>query len=260
MNAENWLGIEGKTALITGGGSGIGLGIAQGFLRHGARVIIVDRDPAGCDSAGQLCSKGAASVQCFLADVRDRTALHTVRATLEQKGIPIDVIVPNAGINYRAPFADLTPEQIEEIIGTNLTGVISTLQVFAPMMLGRSDARVVVTSSLIAGHGMVLRSAYAASKAALCGLVKSLAMEWGRQGVTVNAVAPGVIKTPLTSAYAEAHPDRARAAASNAALGRMGEPEEVADVVLFLASRAARFVTGQTVFVDGGLSAGSDWW
>jgi NAD(P)-dependent dehydrogenase (short-subunit alcohol dehydrogenase family) len=118
----------------------------------------------------------------------------------------------------------------------------------------------VITSSVSAIHGMDLRAAYTATKAGLSGLVRALAIEWGPLGVTVNAVGPGVIETPLTKAYMEEHPERVEATVANTPLRRVGQPEDVADVVLFLASDAARFMTGQTVFVDGGLSAGSAWW
>ena len=149
---------------------------------------------------------------------------------------------------------------MREIVETNLVGVISTLQVFVPLIMGRGEARVVITSSAIAVYGMVLRAPYTATKAGLSGLVRSLAIEWGPNGVTVNAVGPGVIRTPLTEAYMEQFPEKTRAAITNSALRRIGTPEEVADVVVFLASRASRFITGQTIYVDGGLSAGGDWW
>ncbi len=117
-----------------------------------------------------------------------------------------------------------------------------------------------ITSSVSAIHGMDLRAAYTATKAGLSGLVRSLAIEWGPRGVTVNAVGPGIIETPLTRAYMDQHPERVKATIDNTPLRRIGMPEDVADVVVFLASDAARFISGQTIFVDGGLSAGSAWW
>jgi len=260
MTTSDWLGLAGKTALVTGGSNGIGLAIAGAFHGAGARVIILDRDPATPDVAEKLAEQGDASVSGFLVDVRDRAALQDVRTALEREQCRLDIIVPNAGISFRLPLLELRPEQADEIVATNLTGVISTLQTFGPMIIGRSGARVVVNGSVIAIHGMVLRATYAATKAALGGLVRSLAMEWGPLGVNVNAVGPGVIRTSLIEAYIKDHPDRAEAAKKHTALGRIGTAEEVADAVLFLASHAARFVTGQTLYVDGGLSAGSNWW
>jgi NAD(P)-dependent dehydrogenase (short-subunit alcohol dehydrogenase family) len=118
----------------------------------------------------------------------------------------------------------------------------------------------VVTSSFAAIHGLDVRAAYTATKAGLSGLVRSLAIEWGPKGVTVNAIGPGIIETPLTRAYMDQHPERVAATIENTPLRRIGTPEDVADVVAFLASDGARFITGQTVYVDGGISAGSAWW
>ena len=117
-----------------------------------------------------------------------------------------------------------------------------------------------MTSSLTAEHGMNLRAVYGATKGALSALVRALAVEWGPSGVTVNAVGPGIICTPLTQEYIDANPERAAATIAHTPLRRLGNPEDVANVVAFLASDAAGFVTGQTIFVDGGISAGSDWW
>ncbi|TMJ11080.1 MAG: SDR family oxidoreductase [Bacillati bacterium ANGP1] len=181
-------------------------------------------------------------------------------ASLLAEGRRLDIVIPNAGVNTRLLALEVPADVVREIVETNLVGVISTLQVFVPLIMGRGEARVVITSSAIAVYGMVLRAPYTATKAGLSGLVRSLAIEWGPNGVTVNAVGPGVIRTPLTEAYMEQFPEKTRAAITNSALRRIGTPEEVADVVVFLASRASRFITGQTIYVDGGLSAGGDWW
>ena len=130
----------------------------------------------------------------------------------------------------------------------------------APLLLRRPGGRCVITSSISAVHGQRLRAAYCGTKAALGGLVRALAVEWGPRGCTVNAVGPGVIRTPLIQEYMEANPDRVEAAIAHTPLRRVGEPQDVAGVVTFLASEAAAFVSGQTIFVDGGLTAGSDWW
>jgi len=261
MGSE-WLGLNGRTALITGGAQGIGYAIARAFLEAGCRIVVLDCKPSTNEtiSALRLGIADAPDAQTYVVDVRDREALERVRDELVAINMRLDIIVPNAGINARMPALDFPPETIREILETNLFGVISTLQVFVPLILGRDGARVIVNSSCAAIYGMVHRAPYIATKAGLSGLVRSLALEWGPHGVTVNAVGPGVIRTPLTEAYIQEHPDRAEAAVSNTALRRLGTPEDVADVVLFLASRAASFITGQTIYVDGGLTAGSDWW
>jgi NAD(P)-dependent dehydrogenase (short-subunit alcohol dehydrogenase family) len=155
---------------------------------------------------------------------------------------------------------DLPDQSLQDMLDTNLYGVFVTCQVFAPLLFVRPGGRVVITSSMSAVHGQELRAAYAATKAGLSGLVRALAVEWGPRGVNVNAVGPGIIETPLTKAYMEEFPERVKAAIAHTPLRRIGKPEDVADVVLFLASDASRFMTGQTVYVDGGVSAGSSWW
>ncbi len=191
-----------------------------------------------------------------LADVRDRAALENLRDRVGE----LDILVPNAGINTRGKALDLGDAQLRDMIDTNLYGVFVTSQVFAPALFDRPHSRVVVTSSAVAIHGMDVRAAYTATKAGLSGLVRSLAIEWGPLGVTVNAVGPGIIRTPLTQAYMDEFPERATATVENTPLRRLGTPEDVADVVAFLASDDARFITGQTLFVDGGITAGSAWW
>jgi NAD(P)-dependent dehydrogenase (short-subunit alcohol dehydrogenase family) len=262
MTDRDFLGLAGRTALVTGGAKGIGLAIARRLAQQGAGVIVVDRSDDGEGAVEQLRAElpQAAPLRCLRADVTNRAALEAIRDTLQREGQPLDIVVPNAGINVRMPILEVSPAQIDAMIATNLTGVIATLQVFVPMILGRPQPRVVVTSSLSAVHGMMLRGTYAATKAGVSGLVRALAVEWGPQGVTVNAVGPGIIRTALVDGYMKQHPERVDASIRNTPLRRIGTPEEVADAVVFLASRAARFITGQTLLVDGGISAGSDWW
>ena len=161
----------------------------------------------------------AARATGHVVDVRSREELESLRARLEREGTALDIIIPNAGINVRTPLMQIAPGQIDDIIDTNLKGVISTLQVFAPMIFNRPQARVVINSSCSAIHGMVLRAVYTATKAGLSGLVRSLAFEWGPQGVTVNAVGPGIIRTALITAYIDQHPGARRGGAEEHAAG-----------------------------------------
>jgi NAD(P)-dependent dehydrogenase (short-subunit alcohol dehydrogenase family) len=249
------MSLEGRTALVTGGTRGIGLAITRALRREGARVIAVGKAKDQIDLFRKEFSEDPLA-SAEHADVRDRGALEALRDRVGG----LDILVPNAGVNTRVPALELEDAPLREMFDTNLYGIFITCQVFGPLLFARPGGRVVVTSSLAAMHGMNLRAAYAATKAGISGLVRSLAVEWGPKGVTVNAVGPGIIKTSLTTAYMDQFPERVTATIEHTPLRRLGEPEDVADVVAFLASDGARFITGQTIYVDGGISAGSSWW
>jgi NAD(P)-dependent dehydrogenase (short-subunit alcohol dehydrogenase family) len=249
------MNFDGKTALVTGGTRGIGLAIARALRRNGAAVIAISKSQEQVDAFHNEFPEDPLA-RAEVADVRDRRSLEALRDKMTE----LDILIPNAGVNTRVKALDLPDEPLREMIDTNLYGVFLTCQVFGPMLIARPGGRVVVTGSLSAIHGMDLRVAYAATKAGVSGLVRALAIEWGPLGVNINAVGPGIIETPLTKAYMEQFPEKVAATIANTPLRRLGKPEDIADVVLFLASDAARFMTGQTVFVDGGVSAGSAWW
>ena len=183
-----------------------------------------------------------------------------VRNEIYRQNLNLKILVANAGLNVRTPALDLKDEDLRLMIDTNLYGSFITLQIFVPLLIQNGGGRVIVNSSLIAFYGMTLRAAYSGTKAGLSGLIRSLAHEWGPSGVTVNAVGPGVIHTPLIQQYMNDNPDRVKEVINHTPLKRLGTPEDIADVVLFLASDAARFICGQTIVVDGGFSAGTDMW
>ncbi|HKA48505.1 MAG TPA: SDR family NAD(P)-dependent oxidoreductase [Candidatus Dormibacteraeota bacterium] len=246
---------EGKTALVTGGTRGIGLAITRAFHREGASVIAITRHEDQAAAVRQEFG-GDFRARVEIADVRDRASLERVRYSVDQ----LHVLIPNAGVATRAEALDLGSDALHAMIDTNYYGVFLTCQVFGPLLLRSPGGRVVVTSSISAIHGQKLRAAYCGTKGAVSALVRALAVEWGPGGATVNAVAPGIIRTPLIQEYADANPDKVEAGIAHTPLRRLGDPADVADVVLFFASDAARYVTGQTLVVDGGMTAGSDWW
>lgn len=248
-----------ELCVISGGSSGIGLAIAQRLARDGKALVLVGDRPDELEAARvELASE--AGVFAYTADIRDPAELARVAGQVRELNRPVRGLVVNAGIQRRAPLLDLEAEDLTALVETNLLGSMHTLRAFAPLLLAEKGGRVLITSSVSAVVGMDRRAVYGATKAGLSNLVRSLAIEWGPQAATVNAVAPGIIRTPLTADYMRDNPARAQRAIAATPLGRIGEPEDVADVAAFLLSDAARFITGQTIVVDGGLSAGIEWW
>ena len=238
--------LEGKVALVTGGSRGIGAAVTRELARAGARVSVNYRSDR--DSAEAIAAEiGGLALQ---ADVADAEAVATlVERTGEELG-PIDVLVNNAGITRDTLIARMSDEDWDAVLGTNLRGIFHTCRAVArPMMRQRSGAIVNMTS-VVGLRGNPGQTNYAASKAGIIGLTKSLARELGSRGVRVNAVAPGYVTTELTNVL----PEEAREAILTATpLGRLGDPADVAGAVRFLCSDEARFVTGAVLQVDGGL-------
>jgi NAD(P)-dependent dehydrogenase (short-subunit alcohol dehydrogenase family) len=243
--------LAGKTALITGGNSGIGLATARAFIEQGARVAITGRDQATLDSA--LASLGANAV-AFRADITDPAANEAaVRRAAETFG-HLDIVVASAGIAGNTPVGGTTAEQFERILSTNVTGSFLTVQAAAPYL--RKGASVILIGSVHAVLGMPGYAAYAASKGAVSALGKVLASELALAGVRVNVVVPGATRTPIWSrfgrgpdALATMEPRMVRAVPS----GRISEAEEIANTILFLASDDATNITASEIVVDGGL-------
>ena len=252
--ATDLLRLEGKTAVITGGTSGIGRALSLGLADAGADVIATARRQAQVDfTADEIEARGRKTLR-IPSDVCDRTSLEAVAAaTLAEFG-KVDILVNCAGIIRRTPTLTLPEEEWNNILDTNLTGTLRACQVFGKLMLERGYGRIVNIASLNTFVALTEVAAYAASKAAVASLTRSLAVEWSKKGVTVNAIAPGVFVTELNQKLLNSTP-RGQELLMRTPMGRFGKTEELIGAAVFLASDGASFVTGQTLPVDGGFLA-----
>lgn len=240
-----------KVAIITGGASGIGLAAVKKFVSEGAKVVIADfNEEAGKAVEAELLGQGA-DVTYISVNVADRASVDKMVAqTLEKYG-QIDILVNNAGITQDAMLHKMTVEQWENVISINLSGVFHCTQAVVGHMRERGYGRIINTSSVVGKFGNVGQTNYAATKAGVIGMTQTWAKELGRKGITVNAVAPGFIRTPMTAKM----PEKILAMmVDKVNVGRLGEPEDVANAYLFLASDEASYINGIVLSVDGGLT------
>ena len=244
--------LAGKVALVTGGSSGMGLASAQLFAEHGARLVVTGRDPAALAAAASLLGEDALAVS---SDAADLTQIDALMATVKARHGRIDVLFVNAGVARAAPIEQVTEADFDAQLDINLKGVYFTIQKALPLMA--PGASVILTTSITNQLGSPNFSVYAASKAALRSLVKSLGLELIGRGIRVNAISPGPIATPmfdrlgLPDALAEA---KKRAIAEKSPSKRFGAASEIASCALFLASDDSAYIVGEEIVVDGGMS------
>jgi 3-oxoacyl-[acyl-carrier protein] reductase len=246
------MSFEGKVALVTGAASGIGRACAVELARGGANISVVD--VAGEDAmiqTSQLVRETGARVQSFHADVTDNGKAARIISETRLRLGGLHILVNAAGINQDAPLWKMTESQWDRVLNINLKGTFNYLSHAARVFREQGYGKVVNIASIQAWRGRFGLSNYAASKAGVIALTKSAAADLGRAGVNVNAVAPGFIRTPMMERLP---PEVREEAEREAVLGRVGEPEEVASVVAFLCSEAARYITGEVIRVDGGQS------
>ncbi len=244
--------LSGKTALITGGNSGIGLATAQAFLAQGARVAITGRNAQALAQAKEALGGEVLTLCCDAGKVAD---IDEAMTTLKAQWGHIDVLVLNAAIAGPAPFEAVSEAHFDEMTSVNLKGVFFTLQKALPLL--STQASVIATTSITNQMGSPNFSVYAACKAALRSLVQSLGLELIGRGIRVNAISPGPISTPMWGKFGM--PDEAMRAVQEevqrkSPIKRFGAPEEVAKVAVFLASDDSSYIVGQEIVVDGGMS------
>jgi NAD(P)-dependent dehydrogenase (short-subunit alcohol dehydrogenase family) len=243
-----------KVAVVIGGTSGIGLAIAKGMAEAGADVVPTSRRLDQVEAAAnEIEARGKRSLR-LTSDVSDRASLQNVLDETVKAFGKVDIMVNSAGRTKRAPTLDFTEEDWNNIIDTNLTGTLRAAQVFGRHMLERESGSIINIASLSTFVALYEVAAYSASKAAVASLTKSLAIEWGQRGVRVNAIAPGVFRTPLNEKLLD-ETERGREFLVRTPMKRFGKVEELAGVAIFLASEAASFVNGEVIAVDGGFLA-----
>ncbi len=243
---------------ITGGGIGIGRATAFAFAKAGYRVVVTDvLETEGSEVANAIVAAGG-HAEFVLLDVRSSEAVDAVVAQVEQRHGAIDALVLNAGIAHRVPLSEMTDEKWDHTMDIDLKGMLRVARAALPGMRTRgSGAITALTSIMGVAYGWGEHVHYSAAKAGVIGMVRAMAVELARQGIRVNAVAPGYIRT--AQALSKEHslgPEGLEAAADFIPMGRIGEPDDIADVILFLCGNGARYLTGQAIVVDGGLLVG----
>ncbi|MGF1610723.1 MAG: SDR family NAD(P)-dependent oxidoreductase [Kiloniellales bacterium] len=249
---------SGRTVLITGAGIGIGRATAEAFARSGDHIVVTDILEIEGRAVVSAIEAAGGSAEFMALDVRSTERAEAVVGEIVSRRGAIDVIVANAGIAHKVPLDRLDDEKWDFTFDIDLKGMIRVVRPALPAMKARGAGAIVCVSSIMGvAYGWDEHVHYSAAKSGVVGLVRGLAVELARAGIRVNGVAPGYIRTAqLLSEEHSLGPAGAEAAGAFIPMGRIGEPDDIADVILFLASSAARYLTGQTIVVDGGLLVG----
>jgi NAD(P)-dependent dehydrogenase (short-subunit alcohol dehydrogenase family) len=250
------MSLEGKIALVTGRGSALETLAAHAYCRAGADLILVGRTAEKLESVAAEVRAAGRRAAVLTADVTDsRSVDDMVRRAAETFG-RIDILVNNAGVTSPKSLVELTDQDWRTIMDTSATGAFYCMRAVAPLMMARKSGRIINMGSILSIRGLANRTAYSAAKAAVANLARAAAFELGPHGITVNAIAPTVIVTDLNRELVKTQPQLYKSILDRMPLGRLGAPEDLAGALVFLASPAAAFITGQVLCVDGGYTAG----
>jgi len=252
--------LSGQVAVITGGSQGIGLSLAEGFGNAGCQVVIVNRKANRGEEAVRTLREKGISVVRIPADVSVKSSVEEmVEKVLECFG-KIDILVNNAGAVVRKKAIETTENDWKLMMDVNLKGVFLCCQAVGKVMMKQKKGKIINISSAAVARAVDSRAVYCASKAGVSQLTKALALEWGSYNINVNAIGPGVIRTPINADYLEKNPDKVQAMIQKIPCGRLGRPEDLVGAVIFFAARASDYISGQTIYVDGGYLSGDTKW
>lgn len=247
--------LTGRTALITGSSQGLGFALARGLASAGAAIVLNGRDEKKLVAAAETLRADGARVTTAAFDVTDGAAGAAGVATIEAEFAPIDILINNAGIQRRAPLAEMTEEQWRTVIDTNLTSVFLVARAVAPRMIARGAGKIINICSVMSEVSRPTIGNYAASKGGVKMLTRAMAVEWAKHGLQANGIAPGYFVTELNRTLVE-NAEFNRWICGRTPAGRWGQPHELVGAAIFLSSPASDFVNGQILSVDGGLLAG----
>jgi NAD(P)-dependent dehydrogenase (short-subunit alcohol dehydrogenase family) len=253
MSEGIYADLRGRNVLVTGGATGLGYAIAEAFAASGSNVLIVGRNSEKLDLARKSLGGG---VRCFVFDLSDIERIPVLVEDVIAAAGEIDVLVNNAGINLKRDALSVSTQEYQNIILTNQTAVFALSREVGRSMVARRSGSIIMMSSMASQYGIPKVVGYAASKAAVEGMTRSLAVEWSPFGVRVNCIAPGFIATAMSSKAFEDDPARKERVLARTPLGTLGEPADVANAALFLASGQSKYITGIILPVDGGNSIG----
>lgn len=242
-----------QLAIVTGGASGIGLAIATRFVQAGIFTVVIGRDTQKLEQAKAALGSNSAAIS---ADLSQLETIPALISQIENTYGPIDILVNNAGINMKKEFTEVTDEDFQKILLTNLQSVFAVSREVVKQMTPRQSGSIINISSMAARYGIPKVIAYTASKSAIEGMTKAMAVELAPKGIRVNCIAPGFIATDMSAKALDSDPERKQKVMSRTPMGKLGTPADIGNTALYLAGNEAGYVTGVSIAVDGGNSIG----
>jgi len=248
--------LHGKVALVTGSTKGIGKAIAEALAAFGAKVVISSRKQDACERVAAAIREAGGDATPIPCNVSDRAQLENLVAKTREAYGRIDIAVANAGVNpFYGSALDIPDSALQKVVDVNIASVLALCKLVIPGMRERKDGAIIIVSSTGGKHGSTVLGAYAMSKAADMQIARNLALEFGPDNIRVNCIAPGLVKTDFAKALWE-NPELNKSRSAATPLRRLGDPEDIAGIAVYLASKAGSWTTGQTIVVDGGVDAG----